>query len=98
MAGADAENFQLELRGRFADGGDRFLLQRGVGNYAARADVFARQFELRFDEDEEVGAGSGRGCGAWQNFGRRNEGDVDCDEIDRLGDIVRAQVASIAGY
>jgi hypothetical protein len=49
VAGADAEDFEREFGGGFADRGDGFLMQGGVGDYAARADVLARQLELRFD-------------------------------------------------
>src|SRR6202043_1292165 len=42
MAGADGENFQLEMGGCFADGGDGFLVQRGVSHDAAGGNVLAR--------------------------------------------------------
>ena len=41
MAGAYAEKFELEMGGCFADGGDGFLVQRGVGDYAAGGYVLA---------------------------------------------------------
>ena len=57
----------------------------------------ARQFELRFDEDQEIGAGAGGGCGGGQDFGYGDEGDVDCDKVDGLEDFRGAEVARVAG-
>jgi hypothetical protein len=56
VAGANSKKFEREFGCGLSDSGDRFLVQGCVGDYAAGTDVLAGQFELGFDQDQQVGA------------------------------------------
>ena len=47
VAGANAEWVKRKMCGCFAHGGDGLFVEGWIGDDAAGADVFARQFELR---------------------------------------------------
>src|ERR1700747_3596733 len=72
-------------------------MQCRAGDDAGGGDIFARQFKLRLDQDEEVGAGFGGGQRSGQDFADGNERHVERDKIDGLRNVASAQVAGIAG-
>jgi hypothetical protein len=92
----DVENLEAGRGGAGFDGGDGFLVELRVGDDAAFGDVGRGEFELGFDEDEEVGAGGGAGDGGGKNFAKRNEGHISGDEVDALGDVAGRKIAGVA--
>jgi len=96
VARLDGLGEEAEGLGGGSDGGDGALVESGFGDYAAGTDVFATQFKLGLDEDEEVRAGrSARDYGG-EDFGDGNEGDVGDDKRGRFGDIGGVKFAGIA--
>lgn len=71
------------------------LVGGGVANDAARANVFAGEFELRFDEDDGVASGFENGEGWGKDEGEGDEGDVGDDDVHEFRDIVWGHVADI---
>ena len=84
-AGFDGDGLEVEGFGGGLDGLDGLLVKARGGNDAARADVFAAKFELRFDEDEEVGVRTGAADCGWQYFCDGDEGDVSDDQTGQFG-------------
>src|SRR5579859_4994404 len=92
----DAKNFEAKGFCVLFDGCDRFFVERFVFDDAARADVFATEFELGFDKDEENCAGLCNGNSWTKNFCDRDERNVGDDEIDRFGNVSGLEFARIA--
>src|ERR1700676_4254702 len=77
--GGDAQVQQgARFRGQ-ANGGDGFFVERGVADDAAAADLLTLEFKLRFEQDEQMRAGSGAAEGGGKNLGDGDEGDIDGD-------------------
>jgi len=91
VLGEEAEGFGGRL-----DGGDGSLVQGRVGDDAARADIFAAEFKLGFDEDEEVGAGGGAADCGGENFSDGDERDVGDNERCGFGYVGGPEVPGVA--
>ena len=75
---------------------DCALMEGGVVDDPAGADVFTAEFELGLDKDEEIGGARGAGEGGRQDFGDGDEGYIGDDERGGFGDIARLKVAGVA--
>ena len=95
-ASNNTENRKTKRFCVFFDGGDGSFMQRLVCDNAAGADVFAAEFELRLDEDEEGGIRL-RCCDRGkEDFRKRDAGDIGNDEIAGFWDVVWSEFAGVA--
>src|SRR3984957_19706378 len=100
VAGFDAENVEVRRAGGGFDALDGFAVQGFVLDDAAFADFAPVEFELRLDEDQEIGVGSGEWDDCGENFGDGDEGDVHGDEGGKRsagggGQVFRCEVAGV---
>ena len=73
-----------------------FFVQANVLDDTAGADVFAREFELGFDENQEIRARFGAGGSRSKYFANGDEGYVGDDQGDLLGNVFRGKLAGVA--
>jgi hypothetical protein len=95
-AGSGGENREAKGFGGTADTGHGFFVELRVADDSTFADVGAFEFELRFDEDEQVGAGFGAGRGAGKDFRDGDEGNIDHDEVNLFVYIGGCEVSGIS--
>src|SRR5215467_5818465 len=95
-AGLDGQAAKSAGRERRLNGLNRFLMQSGVGDDAAPADVFATQLELRFDEYQEVGIGRGATYGGGQHLGDRDKREVGDHQAGKFRHVGWLQFAGVA--
>jgi hypothetical protein len=71
-------------------------VQANVFNDATGADVFAPEFELGFDENQEIRTGFRTGGSGSKYFANRDKGYVGDDEVDLLGNVFCGKFARVA--
>src|SRR6267143_6995861 len=75
---------------------DGLFAQFLVGHNTTTGDLFARQFELRLDQNQEVGVPFCLRNGGPQHFADRNKGNVDNDDAGFLGKLLAVQFPRIS--
>jgi hypothetical protein len=93
--GKDVKDLQTGCSGAGLHGGDGFFVEVRVSDDAAGGNVWAGKFELRLDEDKEIGVGRGAGDGSGKDFADGDEGNVRGDERSGLGDLRGREVAGV---
>jgi hypothetical protein len=94
--GKDVEDLEAGVGGAGFDGSDRFFVESRVDDNTAFGNIRGWEFELRLDEDEEVGMGSGARQRAGQNFADGDEREVGGDEVGALGNVAWRKIARVA--
>ena len=69
----------------FSDAGDCFFVEADIGDDSAEADVFTGEFELGFDENQEIRTRFRTGNSRLKYFANGDEGYVVDDEVNLLG-------------
>lgn len=72
-----------------------FLVQGGVADDAAFADLVFAKLELGLDQDDGVAAWAQRGEGGWQHEREGDEGDIGDDEVHVFADVFGLEVADV---
>jgi hypothetical protein len=78
-----------------ADLFDRLFMQGGIPDNAAFADLFLLQFKLGFDEADDLPLRLQHPEDGPEDQGQGDEGNIDDDEIDRLGKIAGLEMAQV---
>jgi hypothetical protein len=78
------------------DAGNGLFVQGGIAHNAAGADIFAAEFELGFDEADELAVvRMQHGHHGWEDQGQRDEGKIKHRQINRFRNIVRQEMPEI---
>src|SRR5438046_5419810 len=77
---------------------DGLGVKRGVAHHASRADFGAAQLELRFDEQQQVGARDEERRERGKNQGRRDEGDIHGGDVGARGNLLGLQITRVGFF